>query len=158
MEKSKLYTVERVFPQPIEVLWEAWTQADSLQAWYHPTELPAVPGSASSDAQVGGKWSIGIDASKFGFVPYFYGTYTGVDPLAQLVHTMHYTESPEEFALADTATEFHEVVIDFAEVSAGTSVRFTQFGTLPAGEAERAQAGIENYFDSLVNYLSNLGG
>ncbi|MEI6701469.1 MAG: SRPBCC domain-containing protein [Actinomycetota bacterium] len=157
MDFPELYSVERVFPHPIQVAWDAWTNSDALQSWYHPTELPSVPGSASSDARVGGKWSIGIDASKFGFVPYFYGSYTSVEPLVQLVHTMHYTESPEEFELADATTESHEVVIDFAEVPSGTSIRFTQFGTLPEGEAERAQAGMESYFDSLGIYLTNVG-
>jgi len=35
-----------------------------------------------------------------------------------------------------------------------TWVKFSQFGDLPAEEAPRAQAGIENYFDSLGNFLT----
>ena len=154
MNLPTLYSVERVFPFPLSTLWEAWTSSAALQAWYHGTEHSVVPGTATSEPHVGGKWAVGIDASKHGVVPYFYGSYLEVEPLAFLRHTMHYTESPEEFALADPSTEFHEVTITFNAVGNETKVCYTQYGNLPAGHAEQAQAGMESYFDSLGLYLS----
>jgi uncharacterized protein YndB with AHSA1/START domain len=32
------YSVERVYAYPLEKLWQAWTQAAALQAWYHGVE------------------------------------------------------------------------------------------------------------------------
>jgi len=154
MTLPELYFVERVFPYTPPTLWDAWTSSAALQEWYHPQDLAAVAGSAVSEPHVGGKWSIGIDASTYGIVPYFYGRYLEVTPHELLCHTMHYTESAEAFLLADAATEFHHVTIRFTATSGGTVVRFTQFGTLPDGEAARAQAGMESYFDSLGHYLA----
>jgi uncharacterized protein YndB with AHSA1/START domain len=152
-----LYCVERVLPFPIEVLWEAWTSSAALQEWYHPQDLKVVAGSATSEPRVDGKWSVGIDASAHGFVPYFYGRYLEVTPLERLRHTMHYTESAEDFAVGDETTEFHEVIITFSEISNGTEVTFTQIGTLPEGQAEQAKTGMESYFDSLGTYLEARG-
>ena len=113
-----------------------------------------MPGSATSEATVGGAWSIGIDASKFGFTPYFSGQYTEVVPHERLRHTMHYTESAEAFAAAEKTTPFHEIEIDFSEDEGGTTVTFRQIGDLPDDEAARAKAGMESYFDSLAAYLA----
>jgi uncharacterized protein YndB with AHSA1/START domain len=154
MDLPTLYCVERVFLFPIDALWEAWTSSAALQEWYHPQDLKVVAGSATSEPRVDGKWSVGIDASAHGFVPYFYGRYLEVKPLELLRHTMHYTESPEEFVLADPTTEFHEVTITFQATPEGTSICFTQYGNLPEGQAEQAQAGMESYFDSLGAYLA----
>lgn len=154
MDEHLLYSVERMFDVPVNVMWSAWTTASALEAWYHPTELSVVPGSATSEATVGGAWSIGIDASEFGFTPYFYGQYTEVVPHERLRHTMHYTESAEAFAAAEKTTPFHEIEIDFSEDEGGTTVTFRQIGDLPDDEAARAKAGMESYFDSLAAYLA----
>ncbi len=77
-------------------------------------------------------------------------------PFELLRHTMHYTESAEAFLTADASTEFHEVTITFRESFGGTEVCFTQFGTMPDGEAEQAKAGMESYFDSLGAYLTTV--
>ncbi len=156
MELPEIYCVCRVFPFSGEALWEAWTTSAALQAWYHPQDLASVAGSAVSEPCVGGKWSVGIDASQYGVVPYFYGRYLEVKPLELLRHTMHYTESAEAFLTADASTEFHEVTITFRESFGGTEVCFTQFGTMPDGEAELAKAGMESYFDSLGAYLTTV--
>ena len=143
-----------MFDVPVNVMWSAWTTASALEAWCRPTELSVVPGSATSEATVGGAWSIGIDASKFGFTPYFYGQYTEVVPHERLRHTMHDTESAEAFAAAEKTTPFHEIEIDFSEDEGGTTVTFRQIGDLPDDEAARAKAGMESYFDSLAAYLA----
>lgn len=155
MNEHLLYSVERTFDAPIDVVWAAWTTASALESWYHPTELSVVPGSATSEATEGGAWSIGIDASKFGFTPYFYGRYTAVAPHQHLRHTMHYTESVEALTEADQTTDFHEIEVDFSEEGRGTTVTFRQIGDLPEEEATRAKAGMESYFDSLAAYLAD---
>ena len=149
-----LYSVERVYPAPVERMWAAWTDADALEAWYHPSDLGCLPGSVTSDATVGGGWAVSVDVPEHGFVAYFYGVYTRVENGRVLEHSMHYTQSAEEFAVKDLSTPAHRVVIHFEPRAGGTWVRFTQFGELPEGEAPRAKAGMESYFDSLGAYLA----
>ena len=149
-----LYSVEREIDIPLDILWAAWTDADALQAWYHPTDLACVPGSVVSDPVVGGRWTVAVDVPEYGFVAYFYGRYTAVVENARIEHTMAYTQSAEEFAARDESAPHHRVVIEFESRGFRSWVKFTQFGELPEGEAVRAQAGMESYFDSLEAYLA----
>lgn len=147
------YFVEREYAYPIEKLWQAWTQATALQAWYHGVDHRCVPNSVTEDAAVGAIWSVGIDVPQYNIQVFFYGTYLTVTPQTQLVHTMHYTESAADFAVKDMTTPAHRVVIDFEQRHGGTWVRFSQFGDLPAEQIPLATAGMQSYFDSLQQYL-----
>lgn len=148
-----LYSVEREFDIPVEILWAAWTDPVALEAWYHPTDLSVVPGSVESDAVVGGEWSVAVDVPAMDFVAYFYGKYTAVVENARLEHTMAYTQSAEEFAARDESAPHHRVLVEFESRAFRSWVKFSQFGELPAGQAVQAQAGMESYFDSLAAYL-----
>jgi hypothetical protein len=53
------------------------------------------------------------------------------------------------------STENHLIVIDFDNRGDSSWVRFSQFGEMPDGQAEQAQAGMESYFDSLGNFLNS---
>jgi len=149
-----LYSVEREFDIPVEVLWDAWIDAQALEQWYHPTDLACVPGSVTSDAVDGGAWSVAVDVPEYGFVAYFYGTYAAVVPQARIDHTMHYTQSREEFDARDMSTAHHLIRIEFDSRGMRSWVKFSQFGDLPEGEAARAQEGMESYFDSLERFLT----
>jgi uncharacterized protein YndB with AHSA1/START domain len=149
-----LYSVEREFDIPVEVLWDAWVDPVALEAWYHPTALACAPGSVVSDPVDDGEWAVAVDVPEYGFVAHFYGRYTAVFPHARLEHTMHYTQSAEEFAARDLTSEHHLVRIEFDSRGMRSWVKFSQFGVLPEGEAARSQEGMESYFDSLENYLS----
>ncbi len=149
-----LYSVEREFDIPLEVLWDAWVDATALEEWYHPTDLSCVPGSVVSNPIDGGAWSVGVDVPEYGFTAYFYGSYTAVDPHARIDHTMHYTQSREEFEARDESLDHHLVRIEFDNRGMRSWVKFSQFGELPEGEAVRAQEGMESYFDSLERFLT----
>jgi uncharacterized protein YndB with AHSA1/START domain len=149
-----LYSVEREFFHPISALWSAWTDPEKLENWYHGTAHACVAGATVSDFRVGGIWAVGIDVVSHNFVGYFYGTYQRIQPNSRIEHTMHYTESAEEFVIKDMTTPSHDIVIDFEERGNSTWVKFSQFGELPEGQAQQAQAGMESYFDSLGNFLS----
>lgn len=148
------YSVEREFPCTIDRMWHAWTDSAALEAWYHPTTMSCVAGSVTCEPVVGGAWSAGIDVSEFGFHAYFYGWYTEVENHRRLAHTMAYTQDADAFAARDRDAPAHLVVVEFEERTGVTWVKFSQFGDLPAEEVPRAQAGIENYFDSLGNFLT----
>lgn len=153
MTQAPLYFVERVFAHPVETLWSAWTDSQKLEEWYHPTDLTCVPGTSTSQAEVGGLWTIAVDVPMHQMVAYFWGTYSVVNEHSQLEHSMHYSQSAEEFATKDMSGPAHRIVIDFESVDGGTRVRFTQFGEMPAEQVPATKAGTTSYFDSLESFL-----
>lgn len=153
MSEQFLYSVERVIDSAPATVWAAWVTADSLESWYHPVELSVVPGSATSQAQVGGLWRIAIAVEVYDFVAYFYGRYLDVVDGSRLEHTLLYTQSREEFLARDETVPGHRIVVDFEPRDGGTWVRFSQFGELPEEQIEQTQLGMESYFDSLESFL-----
>ncbi len=149
-----LYSVEREVAHPIAELWRAWTDAAALEAWYFPTALGSVPGLTVSDARPGGSWKVSVDVPMNGFVAYFFGEYSVVDHHKRIEHSLHYTQSREEFDAADLSTQAHQIVLEFEDRGSSSWVKFSQFGELPEGQAEQAQAGMESYLDSLEGFLA----
>jgi uncharacterized protein YndB with AHSA1/START domain len=154
MTQPFLYSVEREYPVSIDRMWQAWTTTSELEIWYHGTEHSCVKGATTSELRVGGLWTVAIDVPQFNFVAYFYGQYQAIETNRQLKHTLHYTQSVDEFALRDMSTPSHLIVIDFDDRGSSSWARFSQFGEMPEGQAEQAQAGMESYFDSLGVFLN----
>jgi uncharacterized protein YndB with AHSA1/START domain len=150
-----LYFVERTFPFPVERLWSAWTKSAELEKWYCPVFLKVIPGSATSEAVVGGRWAIAVDVSENGFNAYFWGTYSEVNLHQKLVHDLNYSQDELEFALREPAAEAHRIEVDFSNTDAGTVVRFSQFGEMEQEQAEASREGMESYFDNLNSYLED---
>jgi len=149
-----LYFVERTFPFPVEILWRAWTDASELEKWYSPVFLKVIPGSATSEAVVGGTWAIAVDVSENGFNAYFWGKYSQVDTNLKLVHDLNYSQDELEFALREPSPEAHRIEISFTKTDGGTVVRFSQFGEMEKEQADASREGMESYFDNLEIYLS----
>jgi uncharacterized protein YndB with AHSA1/START domain len=154
MSQPFLYSVEREFPVPVESLWRAWTDASELEAWYHPTDLTSTKGATASDLTIGGLWSCGVDVPTHDFTAYFYGQYTKIIANELLEHTMHYTQSAEEFVDKDFTTPSHHIVIEFQDRGHSSWVKFSQYGELPEGEEKQAQAGMNSYLESLAQFLA----
>ena len=154
MKHDFLYSVDREYQVPIERLWSAWTTASELEEWYHPTDLVTVPGSALSEPEVDGRWTIAIDVPQFEFIAYFFGRYTNVELQKKLEHTMSYTQSESEFIAADRDAPFHKVVVEFEDRGDSSWVKFSQFGEMPAEQIEATTVGMQSYFQSLYDYLN----
>ncbi len=154
MNQAFLYSVEREYPVSIGDLWSAWTDPKKLEAWYFPTGLKSIPGATESELRLGGLWACGVDVAEYGFVAYFYGKYTKIEHEKLIEHTLHYTQSKEEFQAKDFETESHLIVLDFEDRGESSWVKFSQYGELPEGQAAQAQAGMESYLDSLSNFLA----
>ena len=154
MTKPFLYSVEREFPVSIDRLWRAWTDASELEAWYHPTDLSSTKGATVSDLIIDGLWSCGVEVPAQNFTAYFFGQYTEIVQNELLEHTLHYTTSTEEFEKKDFSTESHLIRIEFEDRGTNSWSKFSQFGELPEGQAEMAQAGMNSYLESLSNYLT----
>jgi uncharacterized protein YndB with AHSA1/START domain len=155
MSQQFLYSVEREYPVSIERLWRAWTDASELEAWYFPTDLSSTKGATRSEVEIGGLWACGVEVLEHGFTAYFFGKYTAIVPHELLEHTLHYTTSAEEFAAKDFSTESHLIRIEFQDRGASSWSKFSQFGELPEGQAEMAQAGMNSYLESLARHLKN---
>ena len=155
MSQQFLYSVEREYQVSIERLWRAWTDASELEAWYFPTDLSSTKGATRSEVEIGGLWACGVEVPEHGFTAYFFGKYTAIVPHELLEHTLHYTTSAEEFAAKDFSTESHLIRIEFQDRGASSWSKFSQFGELPEGQAEMAQAGMNSYLESLARHLKN---
>jgi uncharacterized protein YndB with AHSA1/START domain len=148
-----LYVVERKFPFPVERLWQAWTRPSELEKWYSPVFLSVIPGSATSDLEVGGTWAIAVDVSENGFNAYFWGKYSQVETNLKLVHDLNYSQDELEFVLREPKADAHRIEVDFTQGESGTTVRFSQFGEMAQDQAEASREGMESYFDNLEAYL-----
>jgi uncharacterized protein YndB with AHSA1/START domain len=155
MNPPLAYSVERTLAHDLATVWEAWTDAARLERWYHPTDLANVPGLTESEARVGGRWAVAVNVPQNGFVAYFHGVYSEVEPHRRLRHTLCYTTVLDEFTARDPDAPAHDVVIDFDGHEGGTRVKFSQYGVLPEGHAEKARAGMESYLDSLERFLGS---
>jgi uncharacterized protein YndB with AHSA1/START domain len=154
MTQAFLYSVEREYPVSIRDLWSAWTDPAKLEAWYFPTALKSVPGATTSELHIGGLWTCAVDVAQFGFVAYFFGKYIKIEDHKVIEHTLHYTQSKEEFEAKNFDSESHLIVLDFENRGNTSWVKFSQYGELPEGQAEQTKAGMESYFDSLSNFLA----
>lgn len=153
MIQQFLYSVEREYPVTIERLWRAWTEASELESWYFPTDLSSTKGATVSDLKVDGSWACGVEVPEHGFTAYFFGKYTKIIDNELLEHTLHYTTSAEEFEKMDFSTESHLIRVEFEDRGLSSWSKFSQFGQLPEGQAERAQAGMNSYLESLARFL-----
>jgi uncharacterized protein YndB with AHSA1/START domain len=149
-----LYFVERTYQFPVERLWTAWTNSAELEKWYSPVFLKVIPGSATSEAVVGGTWAIAVDVSENGFNAYFWGKYSEVQTNQKLVHDLNYSQDELEFALREPRDDAHRIEIDFTTVEGNTVVRFSQFGEMEQEQADASKEGMESYFDNLESFLS----
>ena len=154
MPKPFLYSVEREYPVSIDRLWKAWTDASELESWYFPTDLGSTKGATVSDLTIGGLWTCGVEVPEQGFTAYFFGKYSAIEKNILIEHTLHYTTSPEEFAAKDFTTESHLIRIEFEDRGSNSWSKFSQFGELPDGQAEMAQAGMNSYLESLALFLA----
>ena len=155
MKHDFLYSVEREVDYPLATLWQAFTETDALQAWYHPTMLNSVAGATLSEPNVLGRWQCAIEVPMDGSVHCFYGRYTHVEPMKYLEHTMHYTVNLDEFKARDESTESHIVKIEFEDRGDRSYVRWAQYGEMPEEQIEMTRAGMSNYLDSLEQYLAS---
>jgi uncharacterized protein YndB with AHSA1/START domain len=149
-----LYSVEREYPVAINRLWQAWTDASELECWYFPTDLGSTKGATVSELTIGGLWTCGVEVPEQGITAYFFGNYTKIEKNELLEHTLHYTTSLEEFVSKDFETESHLIRIEFEDRGSSSWSKFSQFGELPEGQAEMAQAGMTSYFESLAQFLA----
>ena len=155
MKHEFLYSVEREFEVPLADLWRAWTDATSLQNWYHPVGLSVGAGTAVSDPVVGGLWKVSVVVPMDNSEHFFFGKYTVVELNQRIEHSLHYTTDRAAFENPDFNTPSHLIVLEFENHGNSSWVRFTQLGEMPEAQIELTRQGTSSYFDSLEEFLGN---
>lgn len=153
MPIAPLYSVEREFNVPIHMLWYAWTDAHALEAWHHPIGMSCVPGSTQSEMKIGRLWTYAVQVPGRESISYFFGKYSLIQDNLRFEHSMHYTESQDEFEFSDFNTPAHQIALEFEGRGEKSWSKFSQYGEAPAAQVVLMTQGIESYFDSLQEFL-----
>ena len=154
MSLPHLYSVEREFNVSIDKLWHAWTDAHALEAWHHPVGMSCLSGATQSNMKIGGLWSYAVQAPGRESISYFFGKYSSIQENLRFEHSMHYTESKDEFELKDFNTPAHQISVEFEARGDKSWSKFSQYGEAPQAQAALMKQGIESYFDSLGEFLN----
>ncbi len=135
-------TVRRVIRAEPKELFEAWTDAAQLVAWWGPR--PVTCTEAQVDLRVGGRYRTG-NRLPDGKILYIGGVFEIVEPPHLLVYT---------WQLEPAAGEPERVTVRFEARAGGTEVSITHERIGDAALRERHQGGWEGCLDSLAAYLT----
>lgn len=142
---DRVLTIQRTFNAPRKLVWEAWTAADHIAAWWGPKGINTRV--SEHDFRPGGKWEYimsGPDGSDF----YSNGVFTEIEEFSKVVTS------------ADFGTVTKDVVMVILFEDEGDQTRLTLNVVHPTPEYREAQAkmGFEHgwgaHLNSLENYLA----
>lgn len=134
-----LITVETLIDAPVAKVWETFTQPQHIINWNFASEDWCSP-KAENDLQVGGKFSLRMEAKDGSFGFNFEGTYTEVKEYELVV-----------YKLADERT----VRIEFTSENEKTHVKEV-FGAEDTNPIELQQKGWQSILNNLKKYTENL--
>ena len=140
----------RIFEAPVELLWQAWTDPETLMQWWGP-DIFTCP-SAMIDLREGGTSIICMRAPKEFGGQDMYSTwyYTKIIPLEriELIHNLSDKDGnkidPAKIGMPANFPQGQRQVIAFRKLGEGrTELSVTQFGWLPGNMMEMAKMGME---------------
>ena len=142
--------IERTFDEPIEIIWNMWTDPVHVQAWYGPdgASIPEI----ALDVRVGGHRRLCMEvATPDGPTRmWFTGHYLEVDQPHRLVFTEAMTSAPIDPPLDDDVPPGHSattITVEFQAVGSRTKMVMTHAG-IPADSP--AKSGWTMAFDKLA--------
>jgi uncharacterized protein YndB with AHSA1/START domain len=112
---NQALVVKRVIAAPAEVIFDAWTDADSFATWM--TAGPVTAAEATTDPRVGGEFTVVVHTPSE-TLPHR-GTYLVIDRPRRLSFT---------WLSPNTDNRETTVTVDFTPVGAGTEVAVTHEG------------------------------
>lgn len=156
-KKKKDLTFERTYEAPVEAVWKAWTQSESLREWWGP-ENTTIP-ECEIDLRVGGDISIVMEAGE-GMGKYqgtrwpLLGTISHIEENARLTYDARsWTEGKE-----DTTTIHHVNDLRLTEEDGVTvltlHISITSIGTEAKMAAFGMKWGYKQQLDTLAEFLS----
>lgn len=150
-EKLKTINIKRTFDLPLNSVWSAFTEPESMKKWWGPEEYTCP--DCSIDFEVGGKFLASMQ-DEDGKKIWSTGTYKEIIPLKKIVNTDSFADSNGNIVPAsyykmpvDYGLEL-QVTIEFEEVDGKTNMSLQHAG-LPAEISEECMKGWQSSFDKL---------
>lgn len=138
-KNKNLITIETLVDAPIAKVWETFTQPEHIVNWNFASEDWCSP-KAENDLQVGGKFSLRMEAKDGSFGFDFEGTYTEIKEHELIV-----------YKLADDRT----VRIEFTSKDEKTHVKEV-FGAEDTNPIELQQKGWQSILNNFKKYTESL--
>lgn len=159
--KKKGFTLERTYPAPAGVVWDAWTHEEQLRQWWGPEHTTVTDCEVAP--RVGGRIHVVMEAGP-GMGKYagtrwpMQGTFTHVEQPSRLTWEAHSWTEGEE----DTTTIEHVNDVTFVEDGSTTTVT-VQVQILKVGSGAKMAAfgmkwGYKAQLDNLEAVLATSGG
>ena len=154
-ERQKTITIKRTFNLPLNTVWRAWSEPESLKQWWGP-EGYTCP-DCTIDFRVGGKYlnsMMGEDGKKV----WSGGVFREITPKNKIVYSDHFADEKGNIVQASyyqMPGEWPEelrVTVAFEEVGGKTNMTLKHEG-LPVEMAEDCIKGWQSSFNKLENNL-----
>lgn len=157
MAPVKEVEFERTYDAPIEKVWEAWTNPETLKKWWGPNDV-SIP-ECEVDLRVGGKIYIVMEAGEAmgeykGTRWPMEATFTAVDKPTKLVYEARaWTEGAEEATTIETVQEL-TLTDEDGKTKLHLKAAITKAGPGAGMAVEGMQYGYNQQFDKLDQYLA----
>ncbi len=156
MEKStsaqqKTITINRTFDLPLNKVWEAWSEPESLKKWFSP-EGYTCP-SSEIDFRVGGKYHNSMKGPD-GKEIWSTGTFKEIEPQKKIVYSDSFADPEGNIVPAsyyDMPGDWGnrlKVTVEFEENDGKTTMKLEHEG-LPVEMADDCKKGWQSCFDKL---------
>lgn len=140
---DRTITINRTFNAPIELVWEAWTQAEHIAKWWSPKGIETKV--IEHDFRVGGKWKY-IMPMPNGQEFTAEGKYTEIVELKKIVSSANFRPM----------TEGVEIQSLFKKNGEKTDFTFKVVHPTEAYKIQQEKMGILNGWGSVFNRLDEL--
>jgi uncharacterized protein YndB with AHSA1/START domain len=154
-EKHRTITVKRTFNLPLNTVWKAWTESESMKKWWGPKEYTCP--DCTIDFKVGGNFLASMQAAD-GKKIWSTGTYKEIIPLKKIVNTDSFADSNGNIVPAsyykmpgEWGLEL-QITTEFKEVEGKTNLSLQHVG-LPAEIADECMKGWQSSFDKLESNI-----
>jgi uncharacterized protein YndB with AHSA1/START domain len=152
-------TITRVFDAPVERVWQAWVEPETVKKWLGPKNF-TVP-VVEMDFREGGTSLVSMQASEEmgGFTLYNTWEYTKIIPNKQLEFTLKFTDkdrkvlNPQNIGLPDGVPIEVPHVITFKDVGGKTEMKYSEYGYTTNPAVKTSKAGLEDVLDKMTEAL-----
>ena len=151
-------TLTRLFDAPVEKIWQAWSESQSLMRWWGPTGFTCPV--ANMDFRVGGT-SLVCMRTPDGHDMYNTWTYSQIVPMQQIEFVHHFADQhgnhldPAALGLPPGIPAAVRHVLTFQPVGTNqTEFTVTEFGYGSAQIADFSRGGMDQCLDKLAASLN----
>jgi uncharacterized protein YndB with AHSA1/START domain len=153
-------TITRVFDAPVEKVWKAWSNADSVMKWWGPTGFTAP--LVELDFREGGTSLVCMSAPQEygGFDMYNTWTYKKIIPLELIEFVNHFTDkdrnkvAPSTLGLPPDIPSEVPHTITFKKVGDNkTELTVTEYGYTSEETVNLSKSGMEQCLDKMAASL-----